>query len=144
MTHSRQARAKIALMFLRIRLAAILLGGMILGSLGTTFLSAQLQNQTTELIRTDLAGCDGKEVVATVQSYVPGESGMHSHSGSSFTYVLEGSETWQADGKPAITMKAGDFIYDEPNRFHRTMNAGPMKLLILRVLDKGRPPTVRQ
>jgi quercetin dioxygenase-like cupin family protein len=115
---------------------------MCVGGIGGSLL-AQRQNETKELLRVDVDGCPAREIVATVQDAAPGDSGRHYHSGQSLTYVLAGSETWEVDGKPAATVKAGDFLYDEPQRLHRTMNTAPLKLLIVRVLEKGKPATVR-
>jgi hypothetical protein len=41
-------------------------------------------------------------------------SGPHYHQGDSFTYVLEGSETYQLEGKPEVVVKAGDLLHEEP------------------------------
>jgi oxalate decarboxylase/phosphoglucose isomerase-like protein (cupin superfamily) len=119
-----------------------LLVGMCVGGVGSSVL-AQRQNQTNELLRVDVDSCPSREIVATVQDVTPGDSGRHYHSGQSLTYVLEGSETWEVDGKPTVTVNAGDFLYDQPQRLHRTVNAAPLKLLIVRVLEKGKPATVR-
>jgi quercetin dioxygenase-like cupin family protein len=130
-------------MFQNAKSVAFFVAGLAIGASGVTGLLAQRQNQTKELMRMDLPGCSGKEVAATVQNVAPGDSGKHFHSGSSFTYVLEGSETWEVDGKPSVTVTQGDFMYDEARHLHRTVNTAPLKLLILRILDKGEPATIR-
>ena len=103
---------------------------------------AQRQNQRKELLRTDVEGCPGREVVATVQEFAPRDSGKHSHPGQSLSYVLEGSETWEVEGKPEVTVMPGDFLYDEARKVHRTVNRASLKLLIVRILEKGKPTTV--
>jgi quercetin dioxygenase-like cupin family protein len=78
----------------------------------------------------------------TVQEFVPRDSGKHYHPGQSRTYVLEGPETWEVEGKPKVTVKPGDFLYDEARQVHRTVNTAPLKLLIVRILEKRKPATV--
>jgi hypothetical protein len=56
---------------------------------------------------------------------------------------LKGPKRGRFEGKPTTIVKAGDFLYDEPRRLHRTINTVPLKLLILRILEKGKPATVR-
>lgn len=115
--------------------------GLCVGS-GLTTVIAQRQNQTKQLLRADVEGCPGREVVVTVQEFAPRDSGKHYHPGQSLTYVLEGSETWEVEGKPQVTVKPGDFLYDEARQIHRTVNTAPLKLLIVRILEKGKPAAV--
>jgi quercetin dioxygenase-like cupin family protein len=91
--------------------------------------------------RVDVEGCPGREVVATVQEFAPRDSGKHYHPAQSLSYVLEGSETWELEGKPKVTLKPGDFLYDEARQVHQTGNTAPLKLLIVRILEKGKPAT---
>ena len=63
--------------------------------------------------------------------------------GDSFTYVLEGSEMYQLEGKPEVVVKAGDLLHEEPLKVHTVGNGGPVKLLVIRVQDKGAPDIVR-
>jgi quercetin dioxygenase-like cupin family protein len=116
--------------------------GLCFGS-GATRLIAQRPTQAKELLHTDVAGCSGREVVAGVLDLAPGDSGKHSHPGQSLTYVLEGSETWEVEGKPKVTVKPGDFLYDEPGKVHQTVSTAPLKLLVIRILEKGKSDTVR-
>jgi quercetin dioxygenase-like cupin family protein len=108
-------------------------------------LAAQQQRATdvTRLMKKDLEGCQGKEVLVSVLSAGPGTSGYHYHPGESFTYILEGTQTREAKGEESITSGPGGFIYDRPMQVHRTENSTPVKLLIVRVLDKGKPESIR-
>src|SRR5262245_35782427 len=115
--------------------------GLFIGSEGTRLL-AQRRNQTKELLRVDVEGCPGREVIATVQEFAPRDSGKHYHPGQSLTYVLEGSETWEVEGKATVTVMPDDFLYDEARKVHRTVNTASLKLLIVRILEKGKPTTV--
>ncbi|PYS32548.1 MAG: hypothetical protein DMG14_34270 [Acidobacteria bacterium] len=63
--------------------------------------------------------------------------------GHSFAWIIEGSEVYTVDGQPARTVKAGDLLHEEPMQMHTTENQSPVKLLVLRVVEKGKPATVR-
>jgi quercetin dioxygenase-like cupin family protein len=108
-------------------------------------LAAQQQRTTdiTRLMKKDLEGCEGKEVLVSVLSAGPGTSGYHYHPGESFTYVLEGTQTREAKGEETTTSCPGGFIYDGPMQVHRTENTTSVKLLIVRVLEKGKPESIR-
>jgi len=73
----------------------------------------------------------------------PGTSARHYHPAHSFTYVIEGSETKTLDGKTPIAVKAGDVLHESPGEIHETRNTAPVKLLVLRVIEKGKDMTVR-
>jgi quercetin dioxygenase-like cupin family protein len=137
-TYIQEAKNRMRI-FPTVRSAAMLLAGVLIGGATARVVHTQRQNDTVTLLRTDVTGCAGREIVATVQDVSPGDSGRHYHSGQSLTYVLQGSETWEVDGKPIQTVRSGDFMYDEPERLHRTVNTAPLKLLIVRVLEKGNP-----
>ena len=57
--------------------------------------------------------------------------------------ILEGTQTREARGEATTTATSGGFIYDGPMQIHRTENTARVKLLIVRVLDKGKPSTIR-
>lgn len=119
------------------------LGG-VSGAIVNSELAAQgRSNGTTLLLKKDLEGCQGKELTIYVLDAGPGTSGYHQHPGESFTYVLEGTQTREARGEATTTATAGGFIYDGPMQIHRTENTARVKLLIVRVLDKGKPSTIR-
>ena len=107
--------------------------------------SAQTRiGRTTTLITTDLSGwCDGKEVTVEVNNFGPGTSGRHYHPGHSFTWILEGSETYAVEGQAPRAVTAGDLLHEAPMQVHTLENQSPVKLLVLRVAEKGKPATVR-
>ena len=59
------------------------------------------------------------------------------------TYILEGTQAREATGEQVSTQGPGGFLYDGPMQVHRTENATPETLLIVRVLDKGKPESIR-
>ena len=118
--------------------------GVVVGAMNSG-LAAQQQRaaDVTRLMKKDLEGCEGKEILVSVLSAGPGTSGYHYHPGESFTYVLEGTQTREAPGEETTTSGPGGFIYDGPMQVHRTENTTPVKLLIVRVLEKGKPESIR-
>jgi len=119
--------------------------GVVVGSLLIPTVRAQFRSvKTTNLLTTDLAGwCDGKEVTIELDEIGPGTSGKHYHPGHSFTWVIEGAETYELDGKPVKIVKAGDVLHEEPMQVHTVENQSPVKLLVMRIVEKGKPATVR-
>jgi oxalate decarboxylase/phosphoglucose isomerase-like protein (cupin superfamily) len=128
-----------------LRSAAIFGIGVAVGSLTIPALSAQFRSaNVTRLITTDLTGfCDGKEVIVELNEYGPGTNGKHYHPGHSFGYVTEGSQTITVEGQAAKTFRAGDVSHEEPNQVHTSENSATVKLFLLRILEKGKPETVR-
>jgi len=118
--------------------------GTALGALVPTVLGAQTQIRKVEvsqLMKMDVAGCDGKEVTVSVIKAGPGTSPTHYHPGQSFTYILEGSQLHETDGNQ-IQVGVGDALYDAPMQVHRTENTAPVKLLVVRILEKGKQENV--
>lgn len=103
---------------------------------------AQIRSvKRTELLKTTLTGCESKELYVAVQEAGPGVAAWHYHPGDSVTYILEGSQVREnADGKTVY--HAGELIADLARRVHRTENEAPVKMLIVRVLDKGQPEMI--
>ena len=118
--------------------------GALLGLITSPQLGGQFRTtKTTQLLKADLAGCDGKEVTVSLFEAEPGTSGPHYHPGESFTYILEGSEVYRVEGTSETVAKAGDLLHEKPMQIHTAENAARVKLLVVRILDKGQPETVR-
>jgi len=117
--------------------------GIAVGVIGTQVLAGKEElAQGKELQRAALAGAKGKEVVLVLREMPPGkESGKHSQSGTEVAYVLEGSMTLEVQGKPPVTLKAGDSFKTEPRQVHNVKNASataPGKALVFYVVEKGK------
>src|ERR1700681_2085860 len=114
----------------------------VLCALGSRMLSAQdnLKGGTV-LQRTELKGAPGWEAIL-VQRILPpsAESGKHTQSGNEIVYIEEGSVTFEAQGKPAATLKPGEAFTTAPGEVHNVTNASssaPAKALAFYVAKKG-------
>jgi len=96
----------------------------------------------TDLQRHDLS-VPGREVVQTRVEFAPGVGfGKHWHPGEEIVYVLEGSLEYQVEGKPTMTLKAGDVLFIPAGTIHAAKNVGSGNAaeLATYVLEKGKPP----
>jgi quercetin dioxygenase-like cupin family protein len=68
-------------------------------------------------------------------------SPKHSHPGEEIIYVLEGSLEYQVEGKPPVTVKAGDvlFVPAQTNHVAKNVGKGPGVELATYVVEKGKP-----
>lgn len=119
-----------------------LLVGIAVGVIGTQVLNAQQQSvKRTELLRKQLAGMEGHEGIVFIGEFAPGAvTGKHYHPGHEFLYVLEGSGTWEVDGQPPLSMKAGDSFYQPPDQAHNVKNdseQAPLKNVVFLIAPKG-------
>jgi quercetin dioxygenase-like cupin family protein len=129
-----------------IMIPVVLVVGMVVGWFGHQRLSAQQAPVTrTVLLRTDVAGVEGKEAVIVVAEIAPGATtGKHWHAGQEFAYVLEGSLRLVAEGKPAVTLTPGEVIQQPSRQVHEGRNTSataPVKVLAFYVAEKGQPLT---
>ena len=122
--------------------------GIAMGVAATRVLNAQGEGvRRTEILRTDLAGLEGKEGHMWVVVIPPGQaSGKHYHPGYEFIYTMEGTGIMQEEGKPNVAIKPGVSFYqhsssDKAEYVHEAKNTGktPIKFLVVLVSDKGQP-----
>ena len=131
------------------RRTAIMLGltlaiGIALGAMGERLLSAQQEPiKRTVLLKTDLAGIEGKEGVVVLAELAPGAAtGKHYHPGDELLYVLEGSLILEQEGKPPVTLKVGDVAHNPaklPHNGKNTSTTAPAKAVVVYVVEKGQP-----
>ena len=116
--------------------------GVVLGLGGSQMLSAQdgLKSGTV-LQRTDLKGAPGWEAILVQREVPPGaESGKHTQGGNEIVYIQEGSVTLEVEGKPPVTLKAGEAFTTSAGEVHNVKNASktaPVKALAFYVAKKG-------
>ena len=111
--------------------------------------AAQEQLKRTNLMTQDLPPMDGQNLVVTVQQleYAPGgSSDAHRHNGCTFVYVLEGALVAKLADGPEKTYTAGQMFYEQPMHLHavsrNASQAEPVKFLVFRTIEKGKPATV--
>ena len=114
---------------------------------GLALQAAQVQQsgiKRTDALQHDL-GVPGREVVQVRVDFAPGAAfARHSHPGEEIAYVLEGSLEYQFDGKPPVTLKAGDALYIPAGTIHSAKNAGSGNgaELATYIVEKGKPLVV--
>jgi|SRR5271165_2773002 len=91
--------------------------------------------------RVDLKGAPGWEAILVERILPAGvESGKHTQGGNEIVYVQSGSVIFEAEGKPARTVKAGEAFTTSPGEVHNVKNASKTeecKALAYYVAKKG-------
>jgi len=106
--------------------------------------AAHAQGRLSELKRVDLGSwCEGKEAVISIEEIQPQHQSKHSHPAYSFAWMIEGSQRRFVDGKPPETFQKGDVTQENPNEVSESDILTPTKVLLFRILEKGKPPTTR-
>ena len=126
----------------RLMAAAVLIVG---SGLALQVVRAQQPGITrTDLQRHDLS-VPGREVVQARVEFDPGVAfGKHWHPGEEIIYILEGSLEYQVEGKPPVTLKAGDVLFIPAGTIHAAKNVGSSHgaELATYVVEKGKPLVV--
>ena len=104
------------------------------------------QAQPSGIKRTDLQRHDlsvpGREAVQVRVDLEPGVAfGDHTHAGEEIIYVLEGTFEYQIEGKPPVTLKAGDVLFIPAGVVHAAKNVGNVTAseLATYIVEKGKP-----
>ena len=95
----------------------------------------------TDLQRHDLS-VPGREVVQVRVELAPGVSfPKHTHPGEEIIYVLEGTWEYTVEGKPPVTLKAGEVLFIPAGTIHSAKNVGSGNgaELATYVVEKGKP-----
>jgi quercetin dioxygenase-like cupin family protein len=114
---------------------------------GLALHAAQVQQsgiKRTDLLRHDLS-VPGREIVQVRVDFAPGVAfGKHSHPGEEIAYVLEGSLEYQLEGKPPVTLKAGEALFIPAGTIHAAKNVGKGNgaELATYIVEKGKPLVV--
>jgi quercetin dioxygenase-like cupin family protein len=98
----------------------------------------------TELQRHDLV-VHGREVVQVRIDFDPGAAfGRHSHPGEEIIYVIEGSFEYEVEGKPPVTLKAGEVLFIPAGTIHAAKNVGSSNAaeLATYIVEKKKPLVV--
>ncbi|MFL5744389.1 MAG: cupin domain-containing protein [Niastella sp.] len=102
--------------------------------------------QQSGVKRTDLQQHDlsipGREMVQVRVDIAPGVlAAKHSHPGEEIVYVLEGELQYQLEGKPPVTLKAGEVLFIPAGTPHSAKNVGKTNgaELATYIVEKGKP-----
>ena len=77
--------------------------------------------------------------------FAPGVSfPAHSHPGEELAYVIEGSLEYRLEGRPPVTLKAGDVLFIPAGTVHSAKNVGSGNAaeLATYLVEKGKPLVV--
>ena len=83
-----------------------------------------------------------REAIQVRVDFAPGAAfGKHTHPGEEIIYVLEGSLEYEIEGKPPVTLKAGDVFFVPAGTIHAARNVGTRNAaeLATYVVEKGKP-----
>jgi quercetin dioxygenase-like cupin family protein len=126
-----------------IRMMAVALAVLFAGS-GLVPHMAQAQQPGVK--RTDLQQHDlsvpGREVVQVRVDIAPGVlAPNHSHPGEEIVYVIEGLLEYQLEGRPPVTLKAGEVLFIPAGTIHSAKNVGSVNgaELATYIVEKGKP-----
>lgn len=118
--------------------------GVTLGVLGSRLSSAQEDQDNLKsgkiVQRMDLKDAPGLEAILVERTLTLGaESGKHTQSGSEICYVVQGLLIFESQGKPPVTIKAGQAFITNAGEVHNVKNASsdPTKALVFYVAKKG-------
>jgi quercetin dioxygenase-like cupin family protein len=102
--------------------------------------------QAPGITRVDLQQHDlsvpGREVIQVRVELAPGVSfPKHTHPGEEIIYVLEGSLEYEVEGKPPVTLKAGEVLFIPAGTVHaaRNVGSGNAAELATYIVEKGKP-----
>jgi quercetin dioxygenase-like cupin family protein len=124
---------------IRIIAAAIAIGA---GALASHVAPAQAPGTTrTDLSRNDLS-VPGREAIQVLVGFAPGViAPKHKHPGEEIVYVVEGALEYALEGRPPVTLNAGDVLFIPAGTPHAVKNVGSGKAaeLATYIVEKGKP-----
>ena len=123
-----------------------LIVGIVMVISGSGLAPVETQAQLAGSKRTDLQRHDltapGREVVQVRVDFDPGYvSPRHKHPGEEIVYVLEGVLEYEVEGRPPVTLRAGDVLFIPAGTIHaaRNVGSGNGAELATYVVEKGKP-----
>lgn len=123
-------------------LAGAMFGAALGGGIDRGVLAQQSGIKRTILTRADVPASTTHEAVMGIAELAPGASaGRHYHHGMEIGYVLEGAVVIEHQGRPTLTVKAGESFTNDVTAVHDAKNTGstPARILAVYVVEKGKP-----
>lgn len=100
----------------------------------------------TPLLKNVLPGTANEEVIVWDTEYAPGAvNPRHLHPAAITFRVLSGTGIWQEEGKPPVTLHAGDSLFVPAGTIHSHWNpstSDPLRFLEFIVAEKDKGRTV--
>ena len=121
-----------------------MVGLVVATSVAPQLAAAQPGITRTDLQRHDL-GVPGREVIQVRVDIAPGVAfGKHSHPGEEIVYVIEGALVYEVEGKPPVTLRAGEVLFIPAGAIHAAKNVGRINgaELATYIVEKGKPLVV--
>jgi quercetin dioxygenase-like cupin family protein len=84
----------------------------------------------------------GRDIVQVLTEIPAGvESGWHTHPGEEVGYILAGTVQMMIEGKPTLTLRAGDPFLMPPGQPHNALDLGPEtgRMLSTYIVDPDQP-----
>jgi quercetin dioxygenase-like cupin family protein len=129
------------------KIARVLAAAMLIAGIGLPLDAARSQQPgvtRTPLQRHDLSTA-GREMVQVRVDLAPGVTfPPHSHPGEEIVYVIEGALEYRVEGKPPVTLKAGEVLFIPAGVVHGVTNVGSGNAaeLATYIVEKGKPLVV--
>lgn len=127
----------------KLTITATFVIGALAGAWGVQTLEAQQQAPAFKrtILQTQDLSADGRQAVVALVEVQPGAViGKHTHPGEEIGYILEGTLVLMVEGRPPLTLKAGDAFFVEAGKVHEGKNGNtPGKALSTYVVEKGKP-----
>lgn len=124
-------------------LVAIAAAGIALGAIGTLHADEPPQVKRNIVMKED-TNVAGREGVMAYVDFPPGAAEpLHTHPADAYFFVLEGTLSQEIEGKPTVTLKAGDVVHVPQGKIHRATNTGstPAKIAVVFFAEKDKPLT---
>ena len=119
-----------------------IVGSFALAGLIVAGLAAQQAGFKRTVLQQGDLSVPGREVVTAVAEFQQGVSaGRHTHPGEEVGYVLDGAIVLEQEGRPAITLNAGQTFLIPAGTVHNATNPGatPARVLATYIVEKGKP-----
>jgi quercetin dioxygenase-like cupin family protein len=101
----------------------------------------------TPLLKSTLPATPGQEVVVWDTVYAPGAiNPRHLHPAAITFHVVSGTGVWQEDGKPPVTLRAGDSLFVPAGTIHTHWNPSktdPLRFIEFIVAEKDKGRSIR-
>ena len=126
----------------KIALAATVSIVALIGTFGLQSLMAQQPGFSRTMLQKGDLSVAGREAVQVRAEFDPGvAAGKHTHPGEELGYILEGTLVLEIEGKPPVTLSAGDYFFVPAGIVHdgRNIGSGKAKVLATYVVEKGKP-----